>query len=336
MNQDINGCLHILTAKQFERNFLEYLFRLTDQIRKIAKSKEGMLFLSNLLPHKRVMLYFTQPSTRTFLSFQTSCHILGMKTSEIRDPTTSSEQKGESLEDSLRTFSSYVDLIIMRSPVAGLCDRIARLLNETYRPISVINAGSGPDEHPTQAILDLYTLHRGFEEKGGIKGKKICIIGDLKRGRTVRSLSKMLSLYEDVTIYFVSDPSLQIKEDLRESLLKRKNLDFFETDNLLKALPHADAIYMTRTQSEYELDINIKLKNAEKYHLKSSHLKLLKEDCLILHPMPRCQEIDRAIDLDPRAFYWRQERNGMWTRVALISKILGVDDRILLPDLPSY
>ena len=173
--------LHILSADQFDRPFLDRICDLTDTIRRYDKSKEGMVYLQSLLPHRQSMLYFTQPSTRTFLSFQSACNIIGMKSSEIRDASTSSEVKGESIEDSLRTFSSYVDLIIMRSPVAGLCNRIAAMLDETPRPVPIINAGSGPDEHPTQALLDIYTLKRSFRKIGGIENKTICMVGDLLR-----------------------------------------------------------------------------------------------------------------------------------------------------------
>ena len=147
---------------------------------------------------------FVGVETRTFLSFQSACHILGVQPSEIRDSSTSSERKGESVEDSLRTFSSYVDLIIMRSPRVGLAERMAAVLDQSPRPVPVINAGSGPDEHPTQALLDVYTLQRSFRSASGIDGKTVCMVGDLKRGRTVRSLARLLTRYRDVRLLFAS------------------------------------------------------------------------------------------------------------------------------------
>ena len=153
---------HVLTADQFDRATIDHLYQLINTIRQFDKSKDGLQYLKSLLPHRRAMLYFTQPSTRTFMSFQAACNILGMPASEIRDSSTSSEYKGESQEDSIRTFSSYVDLIIMRSPVAGLTGRVASILDETPRPVPIINAGSGPDDHPTQALLDIYTLQKKF------------------------------------------------------------------------------------------------------------------------------------------------------------------------------
>ena len=329
----MNKPMHILKADQFNKNFLAYLFELTDNIRRLDKSKEGQMYLQSLLNNKRAMLYFTQPSTRTFMSFQSACHILGIKSLEIRDSSTSSERKGESVEDSLQTFSSYVDLIIMRSPIAGLCDKMAQLLNSTHRPVPIINAGSGPDQHPTQALLDMYTLNRSFRESGGFKGKTIALVGDLKRGRTVRSLSQLLMQYEGVKILFVSPEEFKISQDLRTQLNQAAGLSFEETSNFKAAMGAADAIYMTRVQDEYDLSGESKNVNTAEFHLKMEHLPLLKKDCVIMHPFPRRDEIDPRVDRDPRAKYWRQERNGMWTRVALITNILGVDNRIIMPEL---
>lgn len=332
MNEPLLTPMHVLNSAQFDRGFLDYMCVLTDTIRRFDKSKEGLLYLKGLLAHKRAMLYFTQPSTRTFLSFQTACQVLGMNTNEIRDSSTSSERKGESIEDSLQTFSSYVDIIIMRTPIPGLCDRIASLLDETDRTVPIINAGSGPDEHPTQALLDIYTLNRSFVRLGGIDGKTITMVGDLRRGRTIRSLSALLANYRDVKIQFVSPPQFRISDDLRQKLFL-KNVSFEETDQLEDALRGTDAVYMTRVQDEYDVDGESKKVDNTKFHLKHAHLRLMKETAVIMHPLPRREELDPAIDTDPRAKYWRQERNGMWTRVALLTKIFGVDRKIVLPEL---
>ena len=323
---------HILSAKQFDRTFMDYIYVLVNTIRSFDKSKEGLLYLQSLLPHKRAMLYFTQPSTRTFMSFQAACHILGMKPSEIRDSATSSERKGESIEDSLRTFASYVDLIIMRSPVAGLADKIAGLLDKTDRPVPIINAGSGADEHPTQALLDVYTLQRSFKSAAGPEGKTICFVGDLKRGRTVRSLSRLLTHFPGIKMIFVSPKEFKIAEDLRGYLVS-KNIEFEETEHLREALPIADAIYMTRVQDEYDVLGESRTVDTSGFKLKYEHLSSLKKDCVIMHPLPRRDELDPQIDQDPRARYWRQERNGMWTRVGLMTILLGVDQNIVLPKL---
>ncbi|MEM0906227.1 MAG: aspartate carbamoyltransferase [Pseudomonadota bacterium] len=322
---------HVLASSQFDRAFLDYLYTLTTTIRRFDKSREGLSYLQSLLPHKRAMLYFTQPSTRTFLSFQSACHVLGITASEIRDPATSSERKGESVEDSLRTFSSYVDLIIMRSPIPRLCERIANLLDETPRPVPIINAGSGPDEHPTQALLDIYTLSRSLRTEGGIDGKTICMVGDLKRGRTVRSLARLLTNYHGVKILFVSPESFRIEDDLRQDLTTA-GTDYEETTAFNDAIGAADAIYMTRIQDEYEGGAD-GVEAYKPYHLTAAHLPRLKPECAILHPLPRRDELDPAIDQDPRAKYWRQERNGMWVRVALLTLLFDIDDRVQLPDL---
>ena len=322
---------HILSSTQFDRGFLDYLYTLTTTIRRFDKSREGLAYLQRLLPHTRAMLYFTQPSTRTFLSFQSACHVLGISASEIRDAATSSERKGESVEDSLRTFSSYVDLIIMRSPSAGLCERVAQLLDATPRPVPIVNAGSGPDEHPTQALLDIYTLRRSLREGGGIDGKTICMVGDLKRGRTVRSLARLLTNYEDVRIVFASPSAVRIAEDLRHELTVA-GLRFEETDDFEAAIAASDAIYMTRIQDEYDA-AGAEPVDTSRFHLTAAHLPRLKADAVIMHPLPRRDELDVAIDDDPRAKYWRQERNGMWVRVALLTMLFGVDDRVQLPEL---
>jgi len=322
---------NVLTARQFDKSCLRELCILTDKIRQFNSSKPGLIFLQRLLAHKRAMLYFTQPSTRTFLSFQSACHILGMKSSEIRDSSISSERKGESTQDSLRTFSSYVDLIIMRSLLPGLCHDMSELLACTQRPVPIINAGSGADEHPTQALLDIYTLYRSFAKSGGISGKKICFVGDLKRGRTVRSLSRLLVHYENIHLIFVSPIEFQISSDLRDFLRTQKTTTFEETNHFLDAISQADAIYMTRVQDEHDKCTTGELNKVlyKQFHLRYEHLKKIKQNCIIMHPLPRKNELDIAIDGDPRAKYWRQERNGMWTRAAIICKIFGVDKDIL-------
>lgn len=318
---------HVLRAGQFDRPLLDRLCVLTTQIRKIDKTKAGSLFLQSLLRHRRAMLYFTQPSTRTFLSCQSACSILGMPASEIRDPSTSSERKGESIEDSLRTFSSYVDLIIMRSPIKGLCDRIAGLLDSSHRKIPIINAGSGPDEHPTQALLDIYTLERSFRRSGGVEGKTICLVGDLKRGRTIRSLTQLLVHYPGVKIVFSSPKEFRIEEDLRE-FLRRKGQQFSEVDELKSILPQVDAVYMTRVQDEYDSGGESSRIDTSLFKLAFKDLELLNPNAVILHPLPRRDELDVKIDSDPRARYWHQERNGMWVRVALIALLMGVADSV--------
>ena len=317
-----------LFSQQFSRKLLEGLFHLASRIRRVAKKKTGFDWLQRLLSNKRAMLYFVQPSTRTFISFQSACYILGMDVSEIRPTSTSSELKGESAEDTIRTFSSYVDLIIMRHFQEGMAEKAAWLLNKTNRPIRVINGGSGKDQHPTQALLDLYTLNWAFNDKGGIDNKTIVMVGDLKRGRTVRSLSYLLKHYRNIRINYVSPDYLRIGDDIKK-FLKRNKIVYTETDNLKKALKSADAVYMTRIQDEYDINNESKDIDYSKFHLKKEHLKLMKKSAIIMHPLPRRDEISTDIDEDPRAMYWRQERNGMWIRAALIAHMFGIDKQIL-------
>ncbi len=317
-----------LFSQQFSPAILNNLFLLADEVRKIAKSKKGLDWLQSLLSHKRAMLYFVQPSTRTFLSFQSACQILGLKVSEIRSTSTSSELKGETPEDTIRTFSSYADLIIMRHYEEGMAEKAAFMLNNTNRPVRLINGGSGKDQHPTQALLDLYTLHISFQKAGGIEGKTIVMAGDLLRGRTVRSLSYLLKHYKGIKIIYVSPEYLKIGSDIKQFLKKHK-INFSETTELKDALKSADAIYMTRIQDEYDISNESSEIDFTKYHLTKEHLKLMKKNAVIMHPLPRRQEIEIAIDNDPRAMYWRQERNGMWIRAALIAYMFKIENDIL-------
>ena len=317
-----------LFSQQFDRALLDRLFGVADRLRRVTQTKKGSDSVSRLLSHKRAMLYFVQPSTRTFLSFLNACHILGLKTSEIRDTATSSEVKGESPEDTVRTFASYVDLIIMRHPVPGFVEKTAWVMNRARRPVPVINGGSGKDQHPTQALLDVYTLHRSLP--GGVDRKTLVMVGDLKRGRTVRSLSYLMKNYRDVRLVFVSPPELRMEADILD-FLKRHGIPFRETEDLASALPGADAVYMTRIQDEHDAAGESRAVDYGRFHFREEHLKAVKKTCIIMHPLPRRHEIEAAVDEDERAVYWRQERNGMWIRAALIAYIFGADEGIPKP-----
>lgn len=318
---------HVIIAEQFNRRLLDELGTLATKIRFIAKTEEGLLFLSSLLAGKRAMLYFSQPSTRTFLSFCSACQILGINIGEVRDISTSSELKGESREDSVRTFSSYYDLIIMRSEIGGLAERMAWVLSNTERPVPIINAGSGHDQHPTQALLDIYTLQRSFERRGGIDEKKIAYVGDLARGRTVRSLAILLTNYNNIEHYFVAPTQFQIKEDILQKL-SQCGVKYFVTSDFKSVIDKVDAIYMTRVQDEWDADSNSPKMDVSSYSITGEHLRMMKPDTVIMHPFPRRKEISPEVDRDPRAVYWRQMRNGMWIRVALIARIYGKDKLI--------
>lgn len=318
---------HTLIAQQFTRAQLEELCELATKIRRIAKRREGANFLKTLLSDKRAMLYFAQPSSRTYLSHNAACQILGLDTMDVRDSKTSSEVKGETPEDTVRTFSSYVDMIIMRHPVGGFAERVAWMLSNTNRPIPVLNAGSGADQHPTQALLDIYTLERSFEKTGGIDGKSVAFVGDLLRGRTVRSLAWLLTLYNDVKIYFVAPEQLQIGDDVLE-LLDAAGMAYETTSDFSTVMPRADALYMTRIQDEWDADGESSTIDTSAYCINEEHLDILKETAVIMHPLPRRKEISTDIDNDPRAIYWRQMRNGMWARAALILTTFERQDEV--------
>jgi len=319
---------HVLFAQQFQRSMLDELCELADAIRKVHKTREGALFLASLLSDKHALNLFAQPSTRTFMSFEVAEHNLGMRTTDIRDVSTSSQAKGESLQNTIRTFSSYVDLIVMRHPDKGAAELAAWEMNMAERRIPVINGGSGQDQHPTQAVLDIYTLQKSL---GSIDGKKIAMVGDLARGRTVRSLSYLLHNYEGVEILYVAPERLRIGEDIK-AFLARNRMSFRETESLEEIVPVADAIYMTRVQGEWDKaeDGSTAQKSEQsdtRFVFKKEYLDAMKKTACLMHPLPKINEIDSELDYldDARVVYWRQERNGMWMRSALIARIFGVD-----------
>jgi aspartate carbamoyltransferase catalytic subunit len=321
----------MILPQQLDRKVIDEIYEITNALRYTSKSKTGSNFLRSLLSDKRAMLYFSQPSSRTFLSFENACHILGMRTSEIRETSVSSEVKGESFDDSLRTFSSYTDLIIMRAKEAARAERAAWLLNTfTNRPVPVLNGGSGHDQHPTQAILDVYTLQRSFQHQGGLDGKTLLMCGDLKRGRTVRSLSYLLKNFEDMKVIYAAPKPFQMADDVLSFLDRHKIPYVIETERLELVVSDADAIYMTRIQDEHDnFSGESKKVNSDNFKLQLSNMVLVKPTACIMHPFPRRDEIDVRIDPDPRARYWRQERNGMWTRAALMAYIFNVHEKIL-------
>ncbi len=358
---------HVIFSGQFPVDLLEDLAATADKIRLLSRSRPGQDFLHNLRHHTRAMLYFTQPSTRTFLSFMAACQILGMTCNEVRDPTTSSETKGETRFDSIRMFSSYFDLVIMRSPIARLAESCAYLMNDLERTgnrhVPIINAGSGADEHPTQALLDVYTLQRTFQFANpedstvasrldalrrdfpdlnpGLPGKIYGFCGDIGRGRTVRSLAALLAQYPDVTLVFVSPdhPSLRLGDDLRVRLRQRgvRMVELEALDSPLDGVPaieRFDALYMTRIQKEHNLaaeESEFARIDFSKYRLTPELVRRMKPYAPILHPFPRDQhfgEVPPEIDNDPRAMYFRQARNGMWVRAALLAHIFNVDHQV--------
>ena len=320
---------HTLFAQQFSRPLLERLCTLANRIRFINKSREGALYLKSVLAHKRATLYFSQPSSRTFLSHLAACQILGITTGSVRDAATSSEFKGESKEDSIRTFSSYFDMIIMRSPEQGLAEKMAWELSNSSRPVPILNAGSGKDQHPTQALLDIYTLVRSFETKGGVDGRTVVFCGDLLRGRTVRSLSYLLTEFSGVRQVFVAPDELQVPADVT-AVLDAKGVKYSISGDLRSSVAEADAVYMTRIQDEWDSSKGASAKiDTSRFKFGAAELAVLRPNAVIMHPLPRRDEIATCCDHDPRAMYWRQMRNGMWIRAALIAATFGAERTIM-------
>jgi len=350
-----NRLKHVIFAQQFTLDLLNHLGRLADTIRELSQSKEGGSFLTSLLAHKRGMLYFTQTSTRTFLSFHAACQQLGLQCGEIRDPSLSSEFKGEHPLDSMRMFSSYFDLIIMRSKVPSLAECAAYMMNELddfhQRNIPIVNGGSGADEHPTQALLDFYTIQRTFSFKArtdsssrtrfddlrrkypsltkGLDGKTYCFCGDVGRGRTVRSLTQLLALNKNVTMIFVTPQheKLALPSEMRDDLLSA-GVKVEQSENLNDVISQVDLLYMTRIQHEHDSEQDkafFRDLDFSQFRLSNVMLDNMKEYAAILHPFPRNEEIPFDIDSDPRAMYFRQARNGIWSRSALIAYLFDVD-----------
>jgi len=330
---------HVILAQQFDRELIDKLCCLSEMIRSIAESRQGSDFLRRQLCHKRAMLYFVQPSTRTFLSFAAACQIMGMPYNEVRDPSTSSEVKGESESDTVRVLSQYFDTIVMRHPAEGFAEAMAHRLNDMRRTIPLVNGGSGKDQHPTQALLDIYTLHRSMGRSllspgkpsfagNPFEGKTIAFVGDLKRGRTVRSLVYLLTRYPGVRMLFIAPDELQIGEDILE-YIQRMDVPHDFRDTLESSVPECDAIYMTRLQDEHDRQGESQRIDYSRFHLTLAMAAKFKPELAILHPLPRRHEVDVALDTDPRAKYWEQVQNGMWMRAGLMSYIFNVDAAII-------
>ncbi len=356
---------HLINAAQLTPQLVDHLCAVADRIRKLSADRHSAGRLRELLNHRRAMLYFTQPSTRTFLSFMAACQILGLTCNEVRDPRTSSEVKRESLMDGIRMFSSYFDVIILRSPHARFAEACSYLMNDLAalgkRWVPIINAGSGADEHPTQALLDVYTLKRTFQftDKSGsearydelrkqnpglvqgLTGKTYTLCGDLGRGRTVRSLAVVLSQYTDVRMIFVAPdhPALRLDDVLRKRLTER-GVTVFEAASLEEdvdgrpLLDQTDCLYMTRIQREHNSESDeraIAETGLSPFQLTPERANRLPEWAAILHPFPRDSqvgEIPESVDTNPRAMYFRQARNGMWIRAALLTHIFGAEDEL--------
>lgn len=263
---------------------------------------------------KQLATLFFEPSTRTRLSFESAMLSLGGNTLGFSSAQSSSTAKGESIADTIRTVSSYVDIIAMRHPQEG-----AATIAATSTKVPVINAGDGTNRHPTQTLTDLMTIKA---EKGKLSDFCIGMCGDLKYGRTVHSLVAALSRYENIKYVFISPKELKMPEEVL-NILKQKNIEYTEVESLEGNIPNLDILYMTRVQKERFKDEQQYERLKDVYILDKEKLKNAKKDLIILHPLPRVNEIAEEIDNDPRACYFKQVENGKYIRMALILKLLN-------------
>lgn len=266
--------------------------------------------------HKKLATLFFEPSTRTRLSFEAAMLELGGSVLGFSEAASSSASKGESVADTARTVSCYADIIAMRHPKEG-----APLVAARAASIPVINAGDGGHNHPTQTLTDLLTI---FREKGRFDHLTVGFCGDLKFGRTVHSLITAMSRYEGVRFVLISPEELRVPEYIRTDVLDKNGIPYKETDNW-DDLPELDILYMTRVQRERFFNEADYLRLRDVFILTADKLENAKSDLTIMHPLPRVNEIERAVDDDPRAAYFRQVLNGKYIRMALILKLLGID-----------
>ena len=266
--------------------------------------------------YKKLATLFFEPSTRTRLSFEAAMYELGGQVLGFSEAASSSAAKGESVADTIRVVGCYADIIAMRHPKEG-----APMVGAMHSTVPIINAGDGGHNHPTQTLTDLMTIRR---EKGRLSDFTIGLCGDLKFGRTVHSLIAALSRYENVKFVLISPEELKVPSYIKKDILFEQGLPYVQTTELTDVMPQLDVLYMTRVQRERFFNEEDYLRLKDSYILTPDKLRGAKADLTILHPLPRVNEIDTAIDADPRACYFRQALNGKFVRMALIMTLLGL------------
>lgn len=296
----------IISIEDFSRKEIDYILKSSRNMESIASKG------SDILKRKVLATLFFEPSTRTRLSFETAMLKLGGSIIGFADADITSVKKGENLSDTIRTIENYADIIALRHPLEGS----AKLAAEISK-VPILNAGSGAEEHPTQALMDLYTIKK---EKGKIDGLKVALVGDLRYGRTVHSLACALSLF-NIELYLISPESLRMRKELVDSI--KTQISITEDKNLDKIIPQIDVLYITRIQQERFPDPAeySKVKGVYKIDLKT--INSGKNDLIILHPLPRVDEIASEVDNTPQAKYFQQVWNGIVVRMALLSLVLG-------------
>ncbi|KAK4586732.1 hypothetical protein RGQ29_023770 [Quercus rubra] len=301
----------VIEALQFDRDILGAIFEVASEMEKIEKNSSRSQILKGYL----MATLFYEPSTRTRLSFESAMKRLGgevLTTENARE--FSSAAKGETLEDTIRTIEGYSDIIVMRHFESGAAKRAA-----VTAGIPIINAGDGPGQHPTQALLDVYTIER---ELGKLDGIKVGLVGDLANGRTVRSLAYLLAKYQDVKIYFVSPDVVKMKDDIKDYLTS-KGVEWEESADLMEVASKCDIVYQTRIQKERFGERIDQYEQARgKYIVDQNVLDVMQKHAVVMHPLPRLDEITVDVDRDPRAAYFRQAKNGLYIRMALLKLLL--------------
>jgi len=287
------------------------LFSLAERMRKDPAA------FSDLCSGRIMATLFYEPSTRTRLSFETAMLRLGGRVITVADPRTSSVAKGESLADTISTVGGYADIIVIRHPKEG-----AAKLAALHSPVPLINGGDGAREHPTQTLTDLYTI---LTYKGRLEDLTVAFCGDLRYGRTVHSLIKALARYPGTRFVLISPEELRLPDPVKEEVLAlREDVEFHETTRMEEGLERADVLYMTRIQKERFFNEEDYLRLRDAYVLTADKLALANPDLIVMHPLPRVTEISPEVDGDTRAVYFRQAHLGVFVRMALIARLLGV------------
>jgi aspartate carbamoyltransferase len=300
----------IISVSQFSRENLEHIFRVAEEMRAIVKSQGS----TDLLRGSVLACLFYEPSTRTSSSFIAAMSRLGGTVIPITQGVQfSSVSKGESLPDTIRTLESYADVIVIRHPEMGSAQ-----ISADYARKPVINGGDGVGEHPTQALLDIFTIE---EELGDIDGLNIGMVGDLRNGRTVHSLARLLCLY-DVRFNFVSPEILRLPLDVMNDI-RDHGLPVTETYDVAEIISDVDVLYVTRVQKERFADLAQYEEVSDLYVITPELMEQAKDKMIVMHPLPRVGEISYHLDTDPRAAYFRQMENGMYIRMALLAAVLG-------------
>lgn len=302
---------HIIKAQQFDKDLLAELFQSASDLKDVFKM--GSI---NLLNGKILATVFYEPSTRTRLSFESAMIRMGGSVITTENAKEfSSAAKGENIEDTVRVMESYADAIVIRHYESGTAEKASK-----FSSVPIINAGDGPGQHPTQSLIDLYTIQK---ELGSIDGISIAMVGDLANGRTVRSLCYLLSRYKDVNVYFVSPPVVKMKDDIKQ-FLTQHGVRFVEETNLKSIAKFADVIYQTRIQKERFADNMDEYNMAYgKYIIDDEILSIMRSKSIVMHPLPRLEEISPEVDSDPRAAYFRQAQNGVYVRAAILKYLLS-------------